>query len=87
MIGSHEYNVGAVGMSAIEDLEKLESTLVDQRRELVPELWKIGEPRQEHLDSLIDIQRSIDAVKSAIEDEKSRAASGYEAPDTFLEAP
>ncbi len=87
MIGSHDYDVGAVSMSAIEDLEKLESTLVDERRRLVSEVTKLDVREQVQLDAIINMQRKIDAVKSAIEDEKSRAASVYEAPDTFLEAP
>ncbi len=74
-------------MSAIEDLEKLESTLVDERRRLVSEVMKLDVREQVQLDAIINMQRKIDAVKSAIEDEKSRAASVYEAPDTFLEAP
>ncbi len=74
-------------MDPTGDLEKLESTLVDERRRLVSEVTKLDVREQVQLDAIINMQRKIDAVKSAIEDEKSRAASVYEAPDTFLEAP
>jgi hypothetical protein len=87
MIDSHNYDVEAVSMDPIGDLEKLEILLVTKRRTFVSEMTKSGGGRPAQLNQLINIQRRIDAVKSAIEDEKSRAASVYEAPDTFLEAP
>ncbi len=71
-------------MDPTEDLEKLEITLVDQRRKLVSALIELGVPGQSQLDSIVDIQRGIDAVKSAIEDEKSRSSSVYEDPSTTV---
>ena len=71
-------------MDPAEDLEELEITLVDQRRQLVSVMTNRDSPRGEQLERLVDIQRSIDAVKSAIEDEKSRARSVYEDPATTV---
>lgn len=71
-------------MSAIKDLDNLLATLVDERRKLVSELTKLGAREQGEIDLLVDMQRRIEAVKSAIEDETSRAASTYENPATTV---
>ena len=71
-------------MDPIKDLEKLEITLVDERRKRVSEMTTLAGFEHKDAAVLVDIQRKIDAVKSAIEDEKSRAQSVYEAPATTL---
>ncbi len=71
-------------MDPTGDLEILETTLVNERRRLVSELTKLDVREQVQIDSLINMQRKIGAVKSAIEDEKSRAQSVSEDPSPTI---
>ena len=71
-------------MDPTEDLEKLEMMLVDERRKLVSAMTTLAAFQEADVDALVDIQRRIDAVKSAIEDEKSRSPSVYEDPSTTV---
>ena len=64
-------------MDPIEDLENLENKMVEERRKFVSDLMNI--PRAHRADrfaDLLEIQRKIDAVKSMIQDEKSRDTQG-----------
>ena len=69
-------------MDPTEDLEKLEITLVNERRKIVSSMTKLGAFQQADADVLVDIQRRINAVKSALKDEKSRSSFVYENPST-----
>ena len=71
-------------MDPTGDLEIIETTLVNERRRLVSELTKLDVREQVQIDSLINMQRKIGAVKSAIEDEKSRAQSVSEDPSLTI---
>ena len=71
-------------MDPTGDLEILETTLVNERRRLVSELTKLDVREQVQIDSLVNMQRKIGAVKSAIEDEKSRAQSVSEDPSPTI---
>ena len=71
-------------MDPTGDLEILETTLVNERRRLVSELTKLDVHEQVQIDALVNMQRKIGAVKSAIEDEKSRAQSVSEDPSLTI---
>ncbi len=71
-------------MDPTGDLEILETTLVNERRRLVSELTKLDVREQVQIDALVNMQRKIGAVKSAIEDEKSRAQSVSEDPSPTI---
>ncbi len=76
--------MGVVDMDPTGDLEILETTLVNERRRLVSELTKLDVHEQVQIDALVNMQRKIGAVKSAIEDEKSRAQSVSEDPSPTI---
>ncbi len=71
-------------MDPTGELEIIETTLVNERRRLVSELTKLDVREQVQIDALVNMQRKIGAVKSAIEDEKSRAQSVSEDPSLTI---
>ncbi len=71
-------------MDPTGELEIIETTLVNERRRLVSELTKLDVREQVQIDALVNMQRKIGAVKSAIEDEKSRAQSVSEDPSPTI---
>ena len=70
-------------MSAIEDLEKLQDMLVNERRKLVARTISF-ETAGTAPDDLVKFQQWLNAVMSAIKDEKSREPSVYEDPATTV---